>query len=270
MPDDLNPWTVTPTASIAPPPQDGEASGLRPGAVLAALLALGASIGFGVWLGSSDRSLAPPPAATPPPDQSRGPPQPAPSPVRFATAEPVPQQVREAYDRVRAVFVDGGPNALMKASVECAKRLQQDPTRLDECVAFDIYAADIVPPDGSDDSAAAWFHDAPDRDLALARAALPAGTDAADRLGQVRALTTIVPPKPKLHRAKAGAGKHAAAHRAAHKPKLSIRRAHVHRVHGPRRAGTAWEPPPSELHDPPDAPVDDLPPQAPLDLIPPH
>jgi len=285
MAGDVNPWTVTPDVTsepVTPPPQPSPraregpsppsraARGLRPGRLLVGLLALGASLGFGLWLLSPDKGFAPaPPASSPAQVEDIPPPAPKPAPLRFAAPEPNPQQVRRAYDEVRAAYSGGGPEALAKASVDCAKGLQQDPARLDECLAFDVYSADILPPDGSE--AAGWFQDAPDRDLALARAALPAEVDAADRLGQVRALTTIVLPQPKLHRAKVEVSRHAAPHRLAQKPKAAVRpKVHRRRVHRASRAAeTAWEPPATKLHDPPDATGDDAP-LPPGDLVPPH
>lgn len=287
MAGDVNPWTVTPDVTsepVTPPPQPSPraregpsppsraARGLRPGRLLAGLLALGASLGFGLWLLSPDKGFAPaPPASSPAQVEDIPPPAPKPAPLRFAAPEPNPQQVRRAYDEVRAAYSGGGPEALAKASVDCAKGLQQDPGRLDECLAFDVYAADILPPDGSE--AAGWFRDAPDRDLALARAALPADVDAADRLGQVRALTTVVLPRPKLHKAKSEVRRHAAPHRVAQKSKAAIRpKTHGHRLRRPPRsasAASAWEPPATKLHDPPDATGDDLP-LPPGDLVPPH
>lgn len=94
--------------------------------------------------------------------------------------------------QVRSVYVNGGPDALVRASVDCARRLQVHPGQLDHCLAFDIYAADVLPPSDADSD---WFGDSGERAIALARAALPPGVDAGNRVSQVRALTMAVLPR---------------------------------------------------------------------------
>ena len=175
---------ASPIEGPEPPPPRRSA-----GVAFAALLAAAAAAGFGWWIGT------PRPVATAPPPVGFVAERPA--PVRYASAEPVPAQVRQAYDQVRAAYADGGAEALVRASQACAQRLQRDPRNLDRCLAFDVYAGDVLPePAASPDNGAAWFHDGDARAVALARSALPVEVDASDRVAQVRALTIAVLPKP--------------------------------------------------------------------------
>lgn len=168
----------------------------RTGAILAALLAVAAAAGLGWWLSAPDRGPSDPVQASRPPAAAAAPA----GPVRYAGATPDRAQVRAAYDKVRDLYGEGGPAALVQASQDCARNLPGDPARLDYCLAFDIYAADILPADpiqggSAEGGAGAWFHDADARAVALAGAALPAFVSAEGRVGEVRALTLTVLPK---------------------------------------------------------------------------
>lgn len=165
----------------------------RTGAALAAVLAVAAAAGLGWWVSRPDRP-APEPAPVMKPLAEAAPA----GPVRYAGKEPDRAQVREAYGKVRDLYGEGGPGALVQASQDCARRLPADPSRLDYCLAFDIYAADILPPDEAQGGAGTWFHDADARATALAGAALPVFVSAEGRVGEVRALTLTVLPKVSL------------------------------------------------------------------------
>lgn len=226
MADDRNPWAQPPQ----PPPGASAPEPRRSGVALAAIVALAVFAGLGLWLSSRaepEASLRQAIAAVAP-----GLPA-APQPVRYAAADPAPAQVKAAYDHVRTVYADGGPDALVKASAACAKGLSREPRQLDRCLAFDMYAADILPAGGGDE-AAAWFHD-PDRALALARSALPAGADAADRIGQVRALTMAVLPKPRIERVRAAPARLQKARRVAARRARPPRRARLVKATAPVR-----------------------------------
>ena len=153
------------------------------GVFLAALVALLASGGLAWWIAKP----------APSPEIASAPPSPA-APVRYAAADPDPAQVRQAFADVQQVYAEGGAEGLVQASAGCARQLAADPGRLDYCLAYDIYAAQVAPPDAGP-AAADWFGGAKDRDLALARAALPASIDATNRLAQVAELTRAVLPK---------------------------------------------------------------------------
>jgi hypothetical protein len=161
--------------------------------ILAAMVALVASAGLAWWIASpnppADVAGAPPQSPTPaaPAHQTK------PAPLRYAPAEPDPAQVRRALADAQQAYADGGAEGLVQASAACARQLPLDPSRLDYCLAYDVYAAQIVPP-GSGPAAADWFKEARDRDVALAAAALPAGVDAANRMTQVGELTRAVLP----------------------------------------------------------------------------
>jgi hypothetical protein len=199
MPDDA-PTDFGPLRSADEEPVGEPRSG-RLGLVLAAAVAFAASAGLAWWVAApnpaADVSAAPP--AAPP-----APPRPPPQPLRYAAADPDPVQVRQALADVQQAYADGGADALVHASTACAKLLPTDPGHLDYCLAFDVYASAIVPP-GSGPQAD-WFADGGERDLALARTALPASVDAANRIAQVSALTRAVvpkaPPKPVAVRTK--------------------------------------------------------------------
>jgi hypothetical protein len=195
----------------------------RVGVLVAGALALAASAGLAWWTLSPDRTeTAPPPAA--PPAAAPAPPQ----PLRYAPDEPDPAQVKRAHREAQSVYVAGGPQALVRASAACAKAAPADPGRLDYCLGLDTYAREIVS-GAADPAAADWFADQ-GRDLALARTALPAGSDAANRLAQVEALAQAVLPKPVIAKPKPKAKPkpHAKAHvKAAKRP--PAHRPHVRR-----------------------------------------
>jgi hypothetical protein len=180
-------------------PADDEAAGGPPrrpfGVIVAAVVALAASAGLAWWIAApnpaADVSAVRPPTA---PAAQR----PAAPPLRYASAEPDPNQVRRALGEVTRTYAVGGADALVEASTACAKALAIDPRRLDYCLAYDVYASAIVPP-GSGPQAD-WFAEGGDRDLALARTALPRSVDAANRIAQVGALTQAVLPKLVLQR----------------------------------------------------------------------
>jgi hypothetical protein len=163
------------------------------GMIFAAVVALVASAGLAWWIASPTQpaDVVAPPAQPPPPAAPAH--QTKPEPLRYAPAEPDPAQVRQALVDVQQAYADGGAEGLVQASAACARQLPLDPRRLDYCLAYDVYAAQIVPP-GSGPAAADWFKEARDRDAALAAAALPAGVDAANRMAQVGELTRAVLP----------------------------------------------------------------------------
>jgi hypothetical protein len=184
----------------------------------------------------------------PSPELVAPPPAPPPPPLRYAADQPDPSQVRSAFGEVRRLYVNGGPGALVRASADCARRLQADPSRLDHCLAFDIYAADVLPPSPEPTGDAAWFDDSDTRAIALARAALPGWIDAANRVAQVRALTTAVLPRPAPARvASAERRRHAAGARIAQE---SRRRASPSR----HRASAVEHEPPAPPVPPPSGP----------------
>lgn len=178
------PLTPDDGAPIEAPPRS------RLGVILAAIVAAAASAGLAWWFA----------AAAPSPDL-HAPPPPAPAaraepipPLRYAAADPDPIQVRRAWRDARQSYVDGGPDALVRASVSCAKNLPADPQLLDYCVAYDTYAAEMAPPQAPG-GAGDWFAAAAERDLALARTALPGEVDPSNRIAQLSALTRAVIPK---------------------------------------------------------------------------
>jgi hypothetical protein len=244
------PLTLAHDQPVGEPPRRGF------GVALAAAVALVSSAGLAWWV------AAPNPAA----DVSAAPPQDgartataaqAPPPLRYAAVEPDPAQVRQALADVQQGYADGGAEALVQASAACARELSADPRRLDYCLAYDVYAAQVVPP-GAGPAAADWFKDARDRDLALARAALPASVDAANRLAQVGELTravlpnTAVRPKPPAVVQARQVGKPAAAKPKAVKAKAAkAAKAKSSRVKvATARSSRPWTPPePSTLDE---------------------
>jgi hypothetical protein len=179
------PLTLTHEEPVGEPPR-------RPfGMILAATVALVASAGLAWWIASPNPQADV--AAAPPPSPAATSPKPKPAPLRYAPAEPDATQVRQALADVQQAYADGGAEGLVQASAACARQLPLDPRRLDYCLAYDVYAAQIVPP-GSGPAAADWFKEARDRDVALVAAALPAGVDAANRMAQVGELTRAVLP----------------------------------------------------------------------------
>ncbi|MDE2487380.1 MAG: hypothetical protein KGO51_08280 [Alphaproteobacteria bacterium] len=189
---------MTDEAEVGPPglwlDEDAPPSrrGPRIGALAAGFLALAASAALAWWVAHPQRTPAPP-APAPPPRPAA-----ASQPLRYASDEPDPAQVRRAYGDVQKAFAEGGPDALVQASLACASDAPADPGRLDYCLAFDDYAALVVRGARDAQAQTQWFGAAPDRDLALARSVLPQDVDAGNRLAQVSALTTAVLPKPKL------------------------------------------------------------------------
>lgn len=168
----------------------------RAGGIVAAALALAASAGLAWWTLSPDREAAAPPPNPMPAPSSAAPV--APQPLRYASDEPDPAQVKRAHADVQAAYVAGGPQALVRASAACARQVPAAPDRLDYCLGLDTYAREIVSA-AADPAAADWFADQ-GRDLALARTALPGGSDAGNRLDQVQALAQAVLPKPVVER----------------------------------------------------------------------
>jgi hypothetical protein len=237
-------WPGPEPLTLADDEPDAEPPRRWIGVVLAALVALAASVGLAWWI------AAPNPAAhvsAPPPPAAPAPPRPAPPPLRYAAADPDPNQVRRALADVQRAYSTGGADALVEASAACAEALPVDPRQLDYCLAFDVYASAIVPP-GSGPQAE-WFAGGGERDLALARTALPGSADAANRIAQIGALTrAVVPkagPKPAAVRAKQ-------ARRAAPVRPKAIRAAHATKPKPTRpnyaKASRPWYPPgPSTL-----------------------
>lgn len=200
----------------------GEPPPRRFGVILAGLVALFASAGLSWWIAKpSDESnvaAAPPPPAPPP---AAAPSKPV-THVGYAPADPDAGQVRQSLADVQQAYADGGAEGLVQASAACARKLAADPSRLDYCLAFDVYAAQILPPD-SGPAAVDWFHEAQDRDLALARAALPGSVDATNRLTQVAALTrAVVAPTAEDDNTPAQVAK-----AAPHKPPLAVKATQV-------------------------------------------
>ena len=183
-----------------PIPDDEELveAGPRPrlGVILAGLVAALTSVAMAWWVVAPDRSrqiAASPLVATAPAKAA-----PPAAPLRYAAADPDPDQVRRAWRDVRRTYGDGGPEALVRGSQACARGVPGDPQSLDYCLAYDIYASAVATDRGQAD----WFGDAGDRGLALARTALPEGLDAPNRIAQVAALTQAVLPKARPARAK--------------------------------------------------------------------
>lgn len=202
--------------------------GPRIGAIVGGFLALAASAVLAWWAANPERSAAPPAPAVP--AHASAPVQ----PLRYASDEPDPAQVKQAYTEVQKAFTERGGPALVEISLSCAQKTPADPRRLDYCLAFDVYAAEIVhgAPDAADQ--ADWFEQAPDRDLALARSVLPEDVDAANRLAQVRALTVAVLPKPKPTPAKARPVRARRHHAVKAKVKAKPKPAHLRKAHAVR------------------------------------
>jgi hypothetical protein len=224
----------------------------RIGALVAGALALAASAGLAWWTLSPDRTEVAPPPAAPPAAAA-----PAPQPLRYAPDEPDPDQVKRAHGEAQGVYVAGGPQALVRASAACAKAVPAEPGRLDYCLGFDTYAREIVSA-GEDGAAADWFADQ-GRDLALARTALPAGADAANRLAQVQALAQAVLPKPVIERPKPHPKTHPKTHRAKAKPAPHRARPAPHVTPHYPRAAAQVRPPEADFPYPPGEPIGDPP-----------
>jgi hypothetical protein len=191
--------------------------------MVGALVALAASAGLAWWSVSGD-------VTTPQPDSApriTAPAAPPPAPKASASPAADAAQVDRAYDAVREVYADGGADGLVQFSSYCAQSLRADPQVLDFCLAFDLYATPVVGSAG-DANAQAWFHEAPARGLAAARAALPAGADADGRLDAVRRLarraSAAAPATAKpAARVRAPAAPKAAAARPRAKPAVASR-----------------------------------------------
>jgi hypothetical protein len=147
--------------------------------VLGAAAAALASAGLVFWIsGAQDPTLS---AAPPPADAPAAASAPRPRPPQRVDAG----QVALAYRELQQVYAEKGLAGVTRFSADCARRIETDPRLLDLCLAFDTYGQAL---DGDDPVARAWRAAAPQRDLALARAALPPGEDAVARLEAVRRL----------------------------------------------------------------------------------
>lgn len=212
--------------SEAPIPDDEDLveAGPRPGlgVIVAGLVAALASVAMAWWVVAPDRSrqiAAVPPVATAPVKA-----EPPAAPLRYAAADPNPDQVRRAWRDVRQTYRDGGPEALVRGSQACAQGVPGDPRSLDYCLAYDIYASAVATDAGQAD----WFGDSADRGLALARTALPEGLDAPNRIAQVAALTRAVLPKAQPARARPQVAH--AVRRHVHAKPHAVKAKHAHRL----------------------------------------
>jgi hypothetical protein len=198
--------------TYAPDDEDLVEAAPRPrlGVIVAGFVAALASAAMAWWVASPDRARQIGPAA---PVAASAPVAQAPeAPLRYAAADPDPNQVKRAWRDVRQTYVDDGPEALVRGSEACARGLPGDPQSLDYCLAYDMYAAIVAP-----EAQADWFGDSRSRGLALARTALPDGVDAGNRIAQVAALTRAVLPKaapsrPRVEAVRAVRRPHAKAH----------------------------------------------------------
>jgi uncharacterized protein YecT (DUF1311 family) len=154
--------------------------GRRAGVVVGALAAVVVSAGLAWWLSGDDRGRMVSQAEATTPGVAA--PQPR---VSLASTAPDPGQVKRAYDEVRTVYADGGAQALADVLRGCAETLMSDPRILDYCLAFDMYAQAIAPPQGE---AAQWFQVGEARRLRLARQALPPAADPEGRLAEIAQL----------------------------------------------------------------------------------
>jgi hypothetical protein len=208
---------------------------VRPGLgmVLAGVVALAASGGLAWWFAAAGRpaDISAAPAPPPPPKVE------AAQPIRYAAADPDPQDIRRAWSDVQQAYGEAGPEALVRGSQACARGVPGDPQRLDYCLAYDLYASDVAPGGAGD-----WFSGSGDRGLALARTALPDGVDAHNRIAQVAALTRAVlpraapaKPRPQVVHAvrRAPARAHAVKARALRKPVVVRRRPAIIAVRNP-------------------------------------
>jgi uncharacterized protein YecT (DUF1311 family) len=109
---------------------------------------------------------------------------PRPAPVR-APAAADEDQVRQAYEQVQAVYATAGADGLARFARTCDEALAKDARVLDYCLAFEMFAGAVAPPDGE---AGRWFAAGGTRRMTLAEAALPAGADPADRIAEVEQL----------------------------------------------------------------------------------
>lgn len=101
----------------------------------------------------------------------------------YAPSEPDAGQVVRAYEQLKEIYAARGAAGVAGFARGCAQSLTVDPSALDFCIAFDIYAASVI---GDDETARAWRANATARDLALARAALAPTADPVVRLARIR------------------------------------------------------------------------------------
>ncbi|HKR88318.1 MAG TPA: hypothetical protein VJS38_09090 [Phenylobacterium sp.] len=162
------------------------------GASTAALI----SVGLAYWIGGGgDRTLtrfdhAPPPA--------------------YAPSQADPGQVVRAYEQLKQVYADRGAAGVADFAHGCGQSLASNPRALDFCLAFDVYAASLM---GDDEIARAWRSNAAERQLALARVALPPTEDPVARVARVRTLarqTSLQDPDLAMRPQKAKAAPHRA------------------------------------------------------------
>lgn len=166
-------------AKVLPDAPEIEAPPARPGprrwgvAAAAGLAAL-ASAGLAWWLSAPQRP-APAPAVAE---------APRPAAVR-APAAADEDQVRQAYEQVQTVYATTGVDGLARFARTCEAALAKDARVLDYCLAFEMFAAAVAPPEGE---AGQWFASGGPRRLTLASTALPAGADPGRRIAEVEQL----------------------------------------------------------------------------------
>jgi uncharacterized protein YecT (DUF1311 family) len=163
------------------PPRSRWRIGLA-GGLMAALLAGG---GLAWWFGSGDSTAPRNLSAAQVAKAGQG----GPRPVTNADPQADEAQVRRAYEQFQVVYADLGVEGLELFSRDCANAVAGDPRILDYCMAFDAFAGSVA-------SASPWFSEAEVRHIALARAALPEGTDPAQRIVDVRRLTRAAAGQP--------------------------------------------------------------------------
>lgn len=159
---------------------------LGPGLAAGVLIALVASGGLAWWLVSDDGDA---PANVSVQHAAKAREAGAAAAPTLAEASADETQVRRAYEQFQVVYADLGPDGLERFSQDCAGAVAEDPRILDYCLAFDTFAGAVA-------ADSAWFGDAELRHLDLARQALPAGADPAQRLVQVRRLTRAATGAP--------------------------------------------------------------------------
>lgn len=101
----------------------------------------------------------------------------------YAPPEPDAGQVVRAYEQLKEIYAARGGAGVSGFARGCAQSLTANPSALDFCIAFDIYAASVI---GDDEAARIWRANAAARDLALARAALAPTADPVVRLARIR------------------------------------------------------------------------------------
>lgn len=166
-------------------PQDLEPKRSRLGLIAGGLAVLAAAGGLAWWL-TADAPDAPQnvsAAQVAQAQQSR-----SQTPL-LASASADESQVRRAYEQFQTVYADLGAPGLASFSQNCAKAVGGDPRILDYCLAFDAYATSVAAEEP-------WFADADYRHVELARTALPAGTDPAQRIVEVARLTRVATRAP--------------------------------------------------------------------------